>query len=172
LLEADVPGRARAAFDAALALGGHTALAPLGQVLAEALSRYDTPELAAELEPQVPSETVSLREVGLWAVSTLLDRPPSNSDDEAAIRERARLLLRAGKRLADLGRREEALQATAEAVRLTLPLVERYPQVFLDDLRDRSQDLRQRYAELEQDPDADPLVRQATELLARLQPGS
>jgi tetratricopeptide (TPR) repeat protein len=218
LLAADVPGRARAAFDAALTLGGHTALAPLGQVLAEALARGGTAETAAELEPLVPWETVSLREVGLWAVRTLVDRPPPSSEDEATNRERARLLHNAGKRLSDLGRREEALQAfqeaveirrrlavqrpdaflpalaasltglgvllsalgrreealqaTAEAVRLTLPLVARYPRAFLDRLRSRLQNLRQRCAESGQDPGADPLVRQTTELLARLDAAS
>jgi len=67
----------------------------------------------------------------------------------------------------NLGGREEALHAMAEAVRLTLPLVERYPRAFLDNLRSRLQNLRRRCAESGQDPDADPLVRQATELLAR-----
>lgn len=108
---------------------------------------------------------------GLRAPSTLLDRPLPSPEDEAAVRVRSGLLTNAGKRLADLGRRDQALQATAEAVRLTLPLVERCPHAFLDRLRNRLQNLRQPYAELDHDPDADPLVRQATELLARLEPG-
>ncbi len=68
----------------------------------------------------------------------------------------------------NLGRRKEALQATVEAVRLTMPLVERYPRAFLDDFRTRLQNLRNRCAESGQNPDADPLVCEASELLARL----
>jgi hypothetical protein len=70
--------------------------------------------------------------------------------------------------LSNLGRREEALPATAEAVRLSMPLVERYPQAFLNNLRSRLQNLRRQCTDLDLDPDADSLVRQATELLARL----
>jgi hypothetical protein len=154
-----------------LTLGSHTALAPLGQILAEALARSGTWQLAAELEPLVPWETVSLREVGLWAVRTLDERPTPSFEDEAAIRDRARLLAHAGKRFSDLGHREEALQATAEAVRLSLALVERYLQAFVKDFRIYFENLREQCEESSRDPDADPLVVQATDLLARLDAG-
>jgi len=49
-----------------------------------------------------------------------------------------------------------------------MSLVERHPQAFLDNFRTYAQNLRQRYAELGRDADADPRVVQATELLARL----
>jgi tetratricopeptide (TPR) repeat protein len=68
----------------------------------------------------------------------------------------------------NLGRREEALQATGEAVRLTKPLVERYPLSFIDVFRTRIRNLRNRCEESDQDPDTDPLVCEATKLLARL----
>jgi hypothetical protein len=73
-----------------------------------------------------------------------------------------------GSRLGELSRHDEALQATAEAVQLTMPLVEKYPRAFVSELRRRLQNSRRRCEELSQDPDADPLVRQAEELLARL----
>ena len=87
---------------------------------------------------------------------------------DAFLPDLAQSLNNLGMDLSDLGRREEALQATAQAVRLSMPSVERYPQAFLDNYRTYLQNLRERCAELDQDPDADPLVRQATELLARL----
>jgi tetratricopeptide (TPR) repeat protein len=168
LLEADVPGRARAAFDAALTLGSHTALAPLGQVLAEALARSGTWELAAELEPLVPWQTVSLREVGLWAVRTLVERPPPSFEDEAAIRDRARLLHNAGKRFSDLGHREEALQATAEAVEILRRLAAQRPDAFLPDLATSLNNLGASLSSLGRREEALQATAEAVEIRRRL----
>jgi hypothetical protein len=96
------------------------------------------------------------------------DRPLTGSKDEASNRERARLRNNAGKRVSGLGRREEALQATAEAVRLTMPLVERYPRALREHFTIYVENLHRRCTESGQDPGADPLVRQASELLARV----
>jgi len=168
LLEADVPGRVRAAFDAALSLGGCTALAPLGQVLAAALVRSGSPELAAEIAPLVPLQTVSLREVGLWAVRTLVDRPLPSSLPEAVIRQRASLLLNAGKRFSDLGRREEALRATWEAVAIRRRLAAKRPDAFLPDLSQSLTGLSAYLSGLGRHEEALQAAGEAVEIVRRL----
>jgi tetratricopeptide (TPR) repeat protein/nucleoside phosphorylase len=134
LLSGDVPGRAHAAFDAALTLGESTALAPLGEVLAEALKRSGTRELASQLEPLVPFPTVSLSEVAVWACYKLLDDWPGANDGDAAPWERARLLTVAGAMLSNLGRREEALARTREAVEHCRRLAAQHPAEPLPEL--------------------------------------
>jgi nucleoside phosphorylase/tetratricopeptide (TPR) repeat protein len=168
LLAADVSSRARVAFDAALTLGGQTALAPLGQVLADALARSGTTKLAAELESQIPWETVSLREVGLWAVCTLLDRPLPSAEHEAAIHERAQLLHNAGKRFSDLGRREEALQATVEAVEIRRRLAAQRPEAFLPDLAQSLNNLGIRLSNVGRHEEALQATVEAVEIRRRL----
>ena len=61
LLELGGSGQLMAAFDAALTLGAETPHAPLGALLAKALQRQGTIELARLIERQVPEQTVSLR---------------------------------------------------------------------------------------------------------------
>ncbi|MCL4206276.1 MAG: tetratricopeptide repeat protein [Pirellulaceae bacterium] len=77
-----------------------------------------------------------------------------------------------GKRLIKLGHREQALRAIAEAVQVALPLVARYPQALLSDFRTYLQNLRKLHSDWGRDPDADPLVREAAELLARFDAGA
>ncbi|MCH8044837.1 MAG: tetratricopeptide repeat protein [Planctomycetes bacterium] len=134
LLDADVVGRARAAFDAALTLGTETAHAPLGAVLASALQRDGTSQFAAEVAPLIPERTVSLLELAVWATTRLLRQLPTSGDDAVLLTERAGLLNNLGNRLNDLGRREEALRATQEAGDTYRALAEERPDAFLPDL--------------------------------------
>lgn len=129
VLDADVSSRALPTLEAALALTGETAHAPLGQVLHEALKREGTTDLARKIEPLVPWRTIALREVGDWATQrVLLDLTG------VALTERATLALTRGKRLNDLGRHEEALDTTEEAVRLYRTLANSRPDAHLSDL--------------------------------------
>ena len=115
-----------------------------------------------------PLEPVDVLIIAAAAGEEILRRLAAQRPD-AFLPALATSLNNLGNRLSNLGRREEALQATAEAVRLTMPLVERYPQAFLDNYRTYLQNLHKRCVELDQDPGTDPLVRQASELLARLE---
>jgi len=130
-LDVDVPGRARAVFDAALSLGLETAHGSIGLVLYEALKRDGTPELAGELEPLLPDDTVSLREVAAWATTRRLESLPLAAESGPEdLNERARLLNNLGARLSRLGRREEALDVTLEAVRIHRILAQQRPEAF------------------------------------------
>jgi tetratricopeptide (TPR) repeat protein len=117
VLGVDVPGRARAAFEAALSLSARTAHSPLGRVLHEALERQGTAELAREFERCVPKQTVSLRQVAAWATARVRQELPSDETAEAALVERARLSNNLGAWLNALGQHEEARDAAEEAVR-------------------------------------------------------
>ena len=109
-----VPGGLEAAFNAALALAEHSHGATLGQRLALHLESAGEPELADALAPRVPYPTVSLREVGAWVQRTRLAALPA----EAPAEERAWRLNDVGFWEDELGRREEALAVTEEAVEI------------------------------------------------------
>ena len=124
LLTTDLPTRAEPAFSALLTLATHTAHARLGQVLARALEARGSHFLAAAFRPRLPWETVQLREVALWVMTCLRDHLPDEPD------VRAHLLNNLGKRLNDLGRREEALDTTTEAVGIYRRLAAARPDAF------------------------------------------
>lgn len=132
LLGADFDLRARAAFDAVLALGAQTAHSRLGARLAEALNERGTRALAEHFDERVPGTTTMLREVGLWTAQTLLN-PAGDAGDEALV-AKARRLNESGARLSGLGRRDEALAATAQAADIIRELAARRPGEFLSDL--------------------------------------
>jgi tetratricopeptide (TPR) repeat protein len=134
LLEADIPGRARPAFYAALALGTHTAFSPLGLILAQALENKGALDHAVEFDPLVPEQTVSLREVAVWTSRRILAFLSTQEDAQENRIERARLLSNLGVRLSDLGCREEALAAGQRAVEIREKLAAARPDAFLPDL--------------------------------------
>jgi tetratricopeptide (TPR) repeat protein len=134
VLDADVLVRAKPAFEAVLTLGTETACVPLGLALAEALEREGTTELAMTIELVIPEQTVSLREVAVWATQTLLRQSRTDTKIEDVLKERARLLNNLGPRLSALGRGEEALEATREAVEHYRTLAEARPDAFFPDL--------------------------------------
>ena len=134
VLEADIPGRARPAFQAALALGSYTAHSPLGLILANALERKGTLDHATKFDSLVPHQTVSLREMGVWTGRRLLEFLSTQEDTQKNLTGRARLLNNLGNRLSALGRREEALQAAQEALDIYRRLAKDRSDAFLPDL--------------------------------------
>jgi tetratricopeptide (TPR) repeat protein len=109
---------------------------PVGQVLAQEIGERAGGELARRLLKRYDesgySTSVPLREVGLAATQkcfALLAESPA--DDEAARAERARLAGNLGYLLSALGRREEALAATKEAVEHYRALSDARPDAFL-----------------------------------------
>jgi nucleoside phosphorylase/tetratricopeptide (TPR) repeat protein len=126
--------RARLALSVAKNVGRRTEAAVLGDALAGRLEEDGDAELASELEAEgIPFFSVSLRRVAEWTDRTLLQALPT-SNEEQVLSERARHLNNLGARLSDLGRREEALQATQEAVGLRRTLAEHNPDAFRPDL--------------------------------------
>jgi tetratricopeptide (TPR) repeat protein/nucleoside phosphorylase len=130
LLAASLHERARLAFEAAKAVGLRTAFSVLGDVLADLLEVQGDARLAQELEAAgMPASTVSLRRVAEWVSRTLLSELKV-SEDERILAERAQRQNDLGIRLSELGRREEALLATQEAVDVYRALVLRNPEAF------------------------------------------
>ncbi|MFL5351079.1 tetratricopeptide repeat protein [Archangium sp.] len=130
LLTVSFQQRARLALEAVKAIGLHTALSELGDILADRLEMDGDAALAREFEAAgIPESTISLRRVAEWTSRTLLTALPS-LEDERVLAERARLLISLGNRSGALGRREEALQATHEAVEVYRVLAERNPDAF------------------------------------------
>ena len=73
-----------------------------------------------------------------------------------------------GLRLGALGRREEALEATKEAVEHYTQLVEALPAAFMQNFLISVRSLTRRLAELEHAPELDPTLVAAAELIERL----
>jgi tetratricopeptide (TPR) repeat protein/nucleoside phosphorylase len=132
VLGRDVAGRAMDAFAAAKSMGERTAHSRLGPVLAKALERAGTVEIAKRLEAELPNpeRTVSLREVGRWVLETRLKHLRPEGTDE----ERARLLNNLSLYQGALNQREAALTSTLEAVVLYGRLAEAQPDAFRPDV--------------------------------------
>ena len=167
MLSEDILSRARPAFDAAQALGKDTAHAPLGLLLAEALDGCDDRNLAQEFEAIVPQHTVSLREVAAWATSVLLHHISSEETSEA-LEEQARLFNNLGNWLSELGKREEALKATQEAVEIRRGLAKARPDAFLPYLAGSLNNLGNRLSELGKREEALKVAQEAVELYQAL----
>jgi tetratricopeptide (TPR) repeat protein len=87
------------------------------------------------IEGELPQQTLALREraaeVDTMLAAALRERADTDADARPA---RARSLNNLGVRLSDLGRREEALQTTDEAVGIYRQLAAQRPDAFLPDL--------------------------------------
>jgi tetratricopeptide (TPR) repeat protein/nucleoside phosphorylase len=127
VLGRDVEGRAVAAFAAAKMVAERTAHAELGRELATALARKGTVEVGKQLAKNLPhpEQTVSLREVGLWVLETLVQDARDGSDEI-----RAGLLNNFGLWQNALNRTEAALASTQEAVALYRRLAAARPEAF------------------------------------------
>ncbi|MFT3766210.1 MAG: tetratricopeptide repeat protein [Minicystis sp.] len=172
VLDRDVAGRALEAFAAAKIVGERTAHAAVGIVLAKALEREGTADLATRLERVLPhpEQTVSLREVGQWVTATRLAHLPKDEGEE-----RARLLNNLSTWQSALGQREAALASTQEAADIYRTLAAARPETFLPGLAmslnnlsvDQS-DLGQREAALASTQEAVDIYR----TLAAARPGA
>ncbi|MBN1608261.1 MAG: trypsin-like peptidase domain-containing protein, partial [Polyangiaceae bacterium] len=132
----DVEQRARAACQALVsmpelpALAGAARFAPaLAMCLLRAFKSVDTLVLAEAVEQSLPEHSVVLAEIALWAAQRRLHA--SGELDSAA---KAALIGTIGNRLSELGRPEEALGATQEAVDQYRTLARARPDAFLPDL--------------------------------------
>ncbi|HEX2573143.1 MAG TPA: TIR domain-containing protein, partial [Polyangia bacterium] len=173
VLGGDVMSRAPPALAAAKALGKKTAHARVGAELARALERAGTIELAQRLEEaELPDQTVSLREVGMWVMKLQLVPLPEGADMEA-LAERARVLNNLGARQSDLGQREEALASSRESVALRRELAQARPDAFLPALASSLNNLSTHQSDLGQREEALASSREAVEIrrkLAQAQP--
>ncbi len=134
LLSEGLGARAVLALDAAKAVGRQTAFSMLGEVLAEQLVARGSSDIAQSLERAgLPHLSVSLAQVTEW-VARALHATASMSDEAAMLFERARNANNLGARLRALGRPEEALAASQEAVGTYRTLSKRNPDAFLPDL--------------------------------------
>ncbi len=134
LLAGSLRQRGRLALEAAKAVGRRTAFSVLGDTLAAQLEKHGDVQLARELEAAgIPYPTVSLRKVAEWVSRTLLGGIRA-SEEEVVLAERARHQNNLGLMLSELGRREEALKATQEAVELYRALAQSNPDAFQPDL--------------------------------------
>jgi len=105
---------------------------PPGPVLERALATIEDTELAESIGDALPRSTVELREVRATAFGVAIDgERRSKSRDDVRL---ARLLNNVGVGLSEVGRREEALEATREAVDVFRGLVQTRPDAFLPNL--------------------------------------
>jgi tetratricopeptide (TPR) repeat protein len=105
--------------------------------------------LLRQIERALPHHTLALRERALEAsrmlAAALRERGDADQDSRA---ERAAAFNNLGNRLGDLGRREEAFQATDEAVRISRQLAAERPDAFLPGLAALLSNLGNRLSEL------------------------
>ncbi len=104
---------------------------PPGSVLEQALSYLRDGEVAERIGEAVPHETVELREVAATAYSLAVEHGRANDYETQRL---SRLLVCLGNALSKVGRREEALTVTLEAVEIRRGLAADRPDAFLPDL--------------------------------------
>lgn len=168
LLAGPLLHRGRLALEASKAIGLHTAFSVLGDALADQLEARGDVALARQLEAVgIPHSTVSLRRVGEWVSRTLV-QGLGVSEEAGALAERARLQNNLGARLSDLGRHEEALKATEQAVRFYRALVQRHPDTFGSSLAASLGNLSSRLSEMGQREEALQAAQEAVELYREL----
>ena len=172
-LAAHLPERAFPAARAAGTLGRRIQAGPLDRALARAVRRDGDAEAAERLDDMIPPrKTLSLRATAVAALQVLLARLP---ETEASQPERARLLNNLGGRLSELGRLEEALNATFEAVRIRRQLAKEHPDAFLPDLAGSLSNLGVDLSELGRLEEALDAASEAVEIhrqLAKDRPGA
>jgi nucleoside phosphorylase/tetratricopeptide (TPR) repeat protein len=164
VLATSLQERARIALVAAKAVGLRTAFSVLGDVLADQLEARGNAQLAEVLDAVgIPESTVSLRRVAAWVSRTLL-QALGDSGEEVEQAELARLQNNLGNRLSELGRREEALAATQEAVALRRVLAQRNPDAFQPHLAGSLNSLGNRLSELGRREEALAATQEAVEV--------
>ncbi len=168
LLDGDVLGRARPAFQAALTLGESSAFVPLGDLLADRLKKSKATNLAEEFDRQIPEETVSLRLLAVWASKNLLRNLPLEAGDQLNVAERARLTNNLGARLSAVGRREEALKAARESMERYRELAKSRPDSFLPYLAGSLNNLGTTLSDLCAREEALEAARESVELFREL----
>ncbi len=164
-LSGDLELLAEAAMDVAVETGD-----PIGRVLAKSLSDRPDSALAKTIESKVPEQTVALRELAVAAGSICRDHLNAHPDpkSEQLLTEMARINNNLGNRLSALGRREDALEATEEAVAIYRRLAEVQPDAFLPDLAVSFNNLGGMLSELGRREDALEATEEAVAIRRRL----
>ncbi len=172
LLSYATESRAFPCLLACLSVGTKTAHSPLGSLLAAALRVLRNPDQARDLarlmDPFVPENTVSLREVAAWVSHTLSQSSPVASNNVAQLAERARHKLNEALRLSELGHREEAEAAASEACLLHRRLNECRPDVFAQDLATSIDNLGLMLSNIGRNEEALEKAKEALEIRRRL----
>ena len=135
---------------------------PIGSLLANVMEATPQPEIAAQMLPLLPTETVALRELAAVVTRQAYDRllatqPVGLARDEEA----AGLLTDLARRLAALGRREQALAAIEEAVEIRRALAQANREAYLPDLATSLNGLSNRLAELDRREQALAAIEEA-----------
>ncbi len=139
---------------------------PIGQIAARLLETNPDVELARALEGGIPERTTALRELAA-AVGSILYTEAAGSDEDNKV-ARARYANNLSIRLADLGRREEALAAIEEAVEIRRALAAARPDAYRPDLAMSLNTLSLRLADLGQREEALAAVEEAAEVYRAL----
>ena len=107
------------AVDAALALGEKTAFCPIPDVLADVLEKNGIFFHALLICGRLPGNTVAFRRLQLWVAETIINcfEYEKRFAEESPLLY-ANILVFYGTALSELGRREEALEATQKAVEI------------------------------------------------------
>jgi Trypsin-like peptidase domain/Tetratricopeptide repeat len=143
VLRDELPSLWAAAIEVAVETGD-----PVGALLAQALTESPRPEIVAAMLTRLPDDTVALRELASVATEqALLEVRAKPAGDERDM-EAAALLNTLSNRLGELGRREEGLAASEEAVAVYRGLVEARPDAFRADLALALTNLSNRLGEL------------------------
>ncbi|REG24498.1 tetratricopeptide (TPR) repeat protein [Archangium gephyra] len=167
LLAGPLHSRAVLALEAAKAVGLRTELSVLGDALADRLEAEGDVRLAFKLGTATIPMTVSLSRVAEWTTRTLVQALPA-SGDVRLLTSRAGLLGGRGRTLTNLGRYEEALKVTREAVGIRRTLAESDPAAFQADLAESLNDLGNALLGLGRHEEALAAAREAVELLRPL----
>lgn len=122
LLIHHIEARAQPALQAATRWKGDRPVHLIADVLLARLKREASTELLVKIHNVLPQQSLALAELALWVTSEYLRRAPYLQD---AVK--ASILINLGNWFSDLGRWEEALQATREAVTLYRRIEEQEP---------------------------------------------
>ena len=166
-LEEDIGRNPRRFARPAMAIAVETG-DPIGRILAKSLEARPNPELARELEPSLPDDTVALRELGAVVTDQALNALREVEPGEESLTEIARLLSNLGNRRSKLGRTEVALQAVQESVDIRRRLAETRPDAFLPDLAMSLNNLGNRLSELGRREEALHAAQEAVDIRRRL----
>jgi hypothetical protein len=128
VLRDELPSLWAAAIEVAVETGD-----PIGALLAQALTESPRPEIVGAMLTRLPDDTVALRELAAVATEQALQQVRAQPAGDERDQEAA-LLNPLSNRLGGLGRREEALAASEEAVAGYRRLVEARPDAFQPDL--------------------------------------
>ncbi|CAM3936178.1 tetratricopeptide repeat protein [Corallococcus exiguus] len=166
LLAEPLHARAKLALEAAKAIGLRTAFSALGDALADRLEAGGDAQLAHALEAAgIPYPTVSLLRVSAWTSRTLSNALAGEKGVEA-MAARAVFLDKLGTRLGGLGKLEEAMRVSAEAVATYRELIQHDPQLLhslacsLNNLSTRLSNLGRREQALDASAEAVKLYRE------------